>query len=643
LSRFSYGNISMGFPKTENLSYTPEFADDGSYLWTRVDLTVSGLINPYGMSYGGDPPNAARGFSAGQTVETIRSVLLQPRQPLLFDFGSEEMISTPAPGFPCDVNNGPVPGLFSLTRMDGVQTIACRFSVSTWIIECPGKLTPLALINNSYAQSHSVNEQQLCIIATTGRAVFRTDILENAHDLADDYRELLNIPTPLGFRRTRADLQITPSRNALTYSFLDVEQMYDLGETDPGRDNGAAGLTGSGILSADIDKTVSSTGAADGVVSYMTMNSLSINLVGSKAASNWRMTQVAFSIAASLLPIGNLKSGYIKQISVRQRATDRVVGLHVDMMLFPVDKAKDPGKLPGLATDFLRADQVLPDQGGQNPSFLTRGGTAGSYSNELKASAWKSICQQPPGSKEGKYDPNKVAGTSSDNTGPVVTVTTTDVLPDIPSDYSISTATQAYTLYEVHTTYQIHQSTVMCPIAARTAPPTYTSTSQTPQYDPSPYDGEDDPKILYGPQGKLPESRPAGPDAEFLTLARPTTRVVVDVSAARVGIMPALPGINQDPNLVLLEYLPAFKAPELLPDGFNYMFYSSCRMIFGMKRSKQLGEPLNFGAAPYTTLAATDNFYPAEAFVDGIADGLPTDPDNLGNTGGQAGLPGRAI
>ncbi len=81
MSRFEYNKIEIGLVRTESINYAPQFDEGGSYLYTNVDITVSGLVNPKGTSYAGDPggvPVATADVLPSATINAIRSALLQP-------------------------------------------------------------------------------------------------------------------------------------------------------------------------------------------------------------------------------------------------------------------------------------------------------------------------------------------------------------------------------------------------------------------------------------------------------------------------------------------------------------------------------------------------------------------------------------
>lgn len=122
-------------------------------------------------------------------------------------------------------------------------------------------------------------------------------------------------------------------------------------------------------------------------------------------------------------------------------------------------------------------------------------------------------------------------------------------------------------------------------------------------------------RILAGPIAKAPTA--PGPDTEFIRVAKPTARLVVDWQSWRKGQRAQLPEPYQgDGNTILLESQISLDNLEIEGDAMNY-FISSGQLIYGfLDRTKiTLAHPL----PPYLTLPdASVLVYKVPDFLDGI-------------------------
>src|SRR4051794_33456017 len=121
MSTLIYNGISIDLVRTHEVSYEPKFDDGGTYLYTHVRISVSGVISPKTTNYVLQTGGAIHfdGSSPTESVQAIQHALSQPRGLLIYDSGGrpdEPLIVSPEPDMPCDVNNGPIPGPLRITR-----------------------------------------------------------------------------------------------------------------------------------------------------------------------------------------------------------------------------------------------------------------------------------------------------------------------------------------------------------------------------------------------------------------------------------------------------------------------------------------------------------------------------------------------
>ncbi len=603
MSVLTYNGITIGLTKTLGIAHEPQRAEDGTYLHTKITIEVEGIITgPISQSQNpvtlGNVSGTIDAGSISDTVRAIRHALLQERQLLVYDVGDSPTPMITAPGLdgtgnflPCDANNGPIPGALAIVRVDGLTTFHVRYSVTCHLFECPGASgTPQALISNRYAQSHSIDSQYFTVITTTGQAFFNTSVLEAAQQQADDFRQVLFPPVPRGFKRLSVNIIATPARNALTYQVVDQERYFDLGDT---------GRTGTGSYITDIkaDYTVSSTGQAGAPVSMFSAHQVNVQVVGSKAASTWGMIKKALLIAQAKLPITDPSKGFLTSMVIRQGMTEPTISLSASMLINP----SNAGMVPGIDATALQIENVFQDQGGINPSFPSRGGTAGTYQNELLVSAWKAACSPPTKPYEGSVASANSDSSVSDNTGPVVTIGTSADLPTIRTKFSTSQAQNLYTDYKVDT--KIVTDTGIMQVANSGA---VSSNSSAGVYS-----------------SGSGSSSGSDSDSVFLTYSRPTQRKIVEWTAERSGAMPDVPNAQPvDSNLVLIDsgHIQVCE-PSLLTDGFTLSYRVAGRYVYGMKKNLSPTADLVFPAVPWQSDYYGDNTLTATNFLDGIIDG----------------------
>lgn len=644
VSKLTYNGIEISLLRTNSISHEPVRAEDGSYWHTRVTISVTGLVNGPPITSQSDPgpiatPTNTLGNPISKTMQAIRHALLQERGSLVYSVGDspDAMIVAPESDdngniMPCDAANGPIPLSLVINRVDGTKTFHVSYAIACHLFECPGSngSDPSALICSRYAQQHDVDSNHYTTITTRGQALFRTDLLEVTQKNADTYRAILLPPVPRGFRRVGIAIVATPSRNALTFTCTDREMPFDLGDTGP---NG----TNSNITDVKATYEVSSTGAnGGGPVSFMTLHRVSVQVWGNKAASNWRLTQFAYRLASAKLPIGDPSRGFLRQISVMQSLTERFVALNVAVQLTPADDTL----IPGLDVQELRVDQTFSPQNGMNPSMPGRDGTAGTYTNEILVARWASACAGPQNQYEGATSSDGNDTDYSNDTGPIVEVTTSDDLPEAPAGhYSPGQTQYAYTDYTIESKYETRTNVVQAPLAGPVkiaspgestggggssgggGSPGTTGGGGSSPGDPQPEAEAEEPTEPTGGGGSEAEDPT---DSVFLTLARPLMRKIVVWSAERINKVPDIPNSTPiDPNLVLIDEGHVTMAePTLLADSVSVAFRISGRYIYGLKRNLKSNEPVTFSAPPWQNYAYGQLTLEPTSFVDGIIDGI---------------------
>lgn len=234
MATLSYGGLDLGkYLRTVDFSCEPVFSDDGvDVLCNKVDIEVQGVISPAGPPLTLATNQAAGGGNdrAGQTLAALRTFLEAPRLQLVYAVGNDVALVSPqnvpeAPGvFPCDVRNGPFPGRLRALGVTGDKSVLFAWKVTTY--------TPVSAqfcMSNRWAARAEVNEFGYTTRYVEGRAEFRADWMQFRHYGADEFRKLLLVPAPAGFRRERVDVTATSDGLGVYYRVTDRQKTWNLG------------------------------------------------------------------------------------------------------------------------------------------------------------------------------------------------------------------------------------------------------------------------------------------------------------------------------------------------------------------------------------------------------------------------------
>lgn len=233
-----YGPIKINLVLVKEYKREPIYADKEQthYLYTRHTLSVDGVIAQ------DNEINRATFESAQNAIEVdviIKHFLTQPRQILKYFVGGEEgnfngfLLESPEDGQRVDCTNGPKPRGFTLTRINGTNSAQVSFVIQTDINDAHMFGAPkYAILSNSYTMEHIIDQDFYTSRKVSGLIHFRTDVLIDENLSPDDFRELINIPTPQTMKRDLVKVRLHPGSMKMEYSFIDRETHFHL-ENNP--------------------------------------------------------------------------------------------------------------------------------------------------------------------------------------------------------------------------------------------------------------------------------------------------------------------------------------------------------------------------------------------------------------------------
>src|SRR5262249_31310457 len=132
-----------------------------------------------------------------------------------------------------DVNNGPIPVFADIEEIVGTKTFFVVYQIQTWINETPpdptAKYPVSPLLAHEWEMEHSVDSDFFLTRTVTGRAVFRSDILQRYGLVPDQFRYWLGHPVPENMKRSSIRVKQLGDGNTLQYQFVDRERIlhYD--------------------------------------------------------------------------------------------------------------------------------------------------------------------------------------------------------------------------------------------------------------------------------------------------------------------------------------------------------------------------------------------------------------------------------
>lgn len=230
-----YGPIKINLVQVKEYKREPMYADKEQthYLYTRHTLSVEGIISQ-------DNEINLKTFEvADDAIEVdviIKHFLTQPRQKLKYVVGNTVLLNSPEDGQIIDCTNGPKPKGFSINRINGINSAQVSFTIQTDVNDAHIFGAPkYAILSNSYTMEHIIDQDYYTSRKVSGMIHFRTDVMIDENISPDDFRELINIPTPVTMKRDLVKCRLHPGSMKMEYSFIDRETHFHLDTRSTGQ------------------------------------------------------------------------------------------------------------------------------------------------------------------------------------------------------------------------------------------------------------------------------------------------------------------------------------------------------------------------------------------------------------------------
>jgi hypothetical protein len=277
MQTIKYNNVELEIIRTLPTTVREQvMSEDGAtYLYTHWVIDVIAHITKI------DTPGDPVPILPGETDNTIRNQLMQPRRQLQVIAGGAEILFSPRriPNrgnevYPCDAKNGPYCNVFGIQQIIGISlfVIHCRFE--TWDVEYDpsephSTKAPNVVLSNRWVSAEDIDELCYPTRYISGEAILRTDLMQqrnierrnanqsnfNAADITT-LRRYFFFPVPNNYQRQNVRVELSTDGSRLKWSFEDVGRCYNLGGDSPIRKievyrNACTEFHGLGAIAAD--------------------------------------------------------------------------------------------------------------------------------------------------------------------------------------------------------------------------------------------------------------------------------------------------------------------------------------------------------------------------------------------------------
>jgi hypothetical protein len=596
MSLLTYNGVTLQLVKTNMVERIVNMSDDKTeYKWTDFIIDVNCIYNPAATSY------TSLGQSPGNlpmtTDAAIRSTLMQPRAPLLFQEGGIAILNIATP-LTQDCDNGPIPQSINISRIGSSRIFFMQYVVKCSIIECPvgGTISPIA--SNRYGRIEDIDDDYLSTIYTSGVAYFRSNVLNFLGNNADFYRAQLIPPAFSGYKRTHVNFSLDSNGTIVRWSTTDVEQKQGLGAFNNAGTAASIGITKMGLTT----HVGALQGGPMGTASYGSMASVNCWAQGMKFVDRYAMLQ--FIVAVSFQKLQNVAS--IGSNLAKGEITEDVFNNRVEVSLSYV-VLDDQDGFPGL---FMPIQNVIGNQivmanlpaTQDNPQPLFSKGTRGTAAYMLAVSNFASSCAayNPQDSTGQVVDPNSSIPGIQTGIGPQVQGFFDPGIPSPPSPQPSyrqkakqnarspgNTQATSYESAPIKSSNVNTSGIIQIPIASNIQ-------NSSPGGSPG---------------GGNPGSQNQSPSCVNIQLFQPTSKKIVEWSQTRLGAVPEVP----DPvvpsiysnNYTLLSNTVSTNSIEVMADASSVVYRASGVYSYSLLNplspgsSMQSGQYMDFPIPPW--------------------------------------------
>lgn len=426
MSVFSYNSISLQLIKTNSVERIVRLSDDRTeYMWTDFIIDITCIYNPAATSYAQDGTQQA-GILPMVTDTAIRSILMQPRQALLYQEGGITILEINPNiegGNSIECDNGPLPQSVNISKIGSSRIFWINYVIKTSIYECPSGSPISQIASSRYSRTESIDEDFISTLTTSGITYFRSSVLNSLNTNADFYRSYIIPQTFLGYKRTNVTFSLDSNGTVCRWSTTDVEQKQELGAFGTPGTAASIGITKMGL----VYHVGALQGGPMGTASYgsiATVNVWAQAMKGNGTTGTNRysmmqfITTIAYQKLQNVAPLGMVAGGSFSEDVFNNR-----VEMNISYVI--LDDAAGFVGIPMPVTNSVGNQINLPslqNNTGLNPQPIFANGTRGTAAYLLAVSSFATACSgfNPQDPTATIIDPNSDSPAVQTGLGPQV-------------------------------------------------------------------------------------------------------------------------------------------------------------------------------------------------------------------------------
>lgn len=551
-----YGSITFTNVVTKAFSQETEYDESGTDpLFTKTTLRVFGVASIDATGANKGFITGAAGGNGGEHAKLICDALWEPRQNLTYKMGTGTVLqcggvaqSNDLNGV--DVNNGPKPRSVQLVSVRGSQSVWVEFEVEVALIRCTTQGSD-GILSNRWAMVDDIDENHYSTRTVEGVIRFAHVNVKPAA-----FRGLIIPPLTQGYVRQNINVTVQPDGLACRYRVTD-RQVYLTPPLPLSKWSGTF--------------TVSTADHGISQIAEIAVKGEAPPQVPKKDVIT-KCLQIAYTklnLQKLRTPQLFLESASIVELMATNEAEVRF------RLRFPGETSLFDAQATTLGTPFTLSDYT-PGKAAV-PSVFGASTSAG---------LWICYLQTPCGGNSHGIDLN---GTSANDAGQTQvktqaggstpeTVVSAGSVDNLPAPQLSAEHKQAlYTFYSISTDYPVDVHRVQLPIAKRSQ----ATGSQSQQ-----------------------QQNPA--TAAIITVAGPTARREIRISAERVGMEPTLPAgadytepSGAQAKMMYSRITP--RAPVPGPDGSQKLYASDAVYIYAYDRPLGAQDSITIGHLPWVS------------------------------------------
>ena len=172
---------------------------------------------------------------AAYTTESLRWMLMQPRQQTVWTIDGVQVLVSPLPGYRTDSTNGPWPVSCQVVELHGSKTWQVDYTVDTDISDCAQFVSrPEPILSTTWQMSHRVDQDHYTTRLIEGKTILDAQVVRGLNNdpgtenpsLADRLRQDFLFPVPKHMKRVAVNVRLLEDGCTVVWSVEDKEMPF---------------------------------------------------------------------------------------------------------------------------------------------------------------------------------------------------------------------------------------------------------------------------------------------------------------------------------------------------------------------------------------------------------------------------------